>query len=128
MSSSAAGAERFWSYVERSSPEACWEWRGCRQPDGYGVWTTTERGPGGEAVRRKHRAHRHAWTVVNGPVPAGRRVLHRCDNPPCCNPDHLYVGTAADNARDRDRPERRALLRLLRLARRGQQPLPGLDW
>ena len=47
-------------------------------------------------------AHRLSWTMARGPIPAGKWVLHRCDNPPCVNPDHLYIGTAADNAHDRE--------------------------
>lgn len=44
--------------------------------------------------------HRVAWESANGPIPGGLRVLHRCDNPPCCNPAHLFLGTAAENADD----------------------------
>ena len=53
-------------------------------------------------------AHRLAWEAANGPIPAGLLVLHHCDNPPCCNPAHLYVGTAKDNARDCKARGRRA--------------------
>jgi len=48
------------------------------------------------------RTHRVAWELAHGPIPEGMRVLHRCDNPPCCNPDHLFLGTDRDNAADRD--------------------------
>ena len=71
----------------------CIEFAGTRTADGYGMlWV------GG----RQWGAHRWAWTQANGPIPDGMMVLHRCDNPPCWNPDHLFLGTAADNARDRD--------------------------
>lgn len=69
----------------------CHIWRGLRTERGYGVLGSD----------LKHRVHRVAWEAVNGrPVPEGLVVRHRCDNPPCCNPDHLEVGTHADNARD----------------------------
>ena len=52
------------------------------------------------------RAHRLAWELANGPIPAGLNVLHRCDNSHCCNPDHLFVGTQADNMDDMRRKGR----------------------
>lgn len=72
----------------------CMEWAGARTPKGYGQ--TYVRGR-----RAPQRAHRVAWEAARGPIPAGLFVLHACDNPPCVNVDHLYLGTAADNARDR---------------------------
>lgn len=62
--------------------------------DGRGYGQTS--GPG----RRHRRAHRVAWEAVHGPIPAGLFVCHRCDNPPCINVDHLFLGTAVDNSRD----------------------------
>jgi len=67
---------------------ACWEWEGSRFPSGYGRL-------------KRMRAHRAVWEAVYGPIPAGLCVLHRCDNPPCVRPDHLRLGTQADNMRDR---------------------------
>lgn len=46
-------------------------------------------------------AHRYAWLITNGPIPAGASVLHHCDNPPCVRPDHLFLGNALDNAQDK---------------------------
>jgi hypothetical protein len=50
--------------------------------------------------RRLAYAHRIAWELTNGPIPAGEFICHHCDNPPCCNPSHLFPGTQADNMRD----------------------------
>lgn len=88
--------ERFWSYVvvTPEDPDACWGWSGGTTPDGYGVFTL-ERGG-------HEKAHRYSYTLACGAIPAGLLVRHSCDNPPCCNPRHLLVGTDADNAHDRD--------------------------
>lgn len=82
---------KFWMRVLRPSPDSCWEWQGGHS-HGYGsVWWQG----------RSRHAHRVAWTLARGPVPDGMGVLHHCDNPPCCNPAHLYLGTDVENARDR---------------------------
>jgi len=52
------------------------------------------------------KAHRVAWILSRGPIPGGMLVCHHCDNPPCCNPDHLFIGTHADNIRDRTQKNR----------------------
>ena len=87
-------AQRFWAKVDKSGGEAaCWTWTGFRRNDGYGSFRV-----GIAPVR----AHRVALVLSGIPVPAGKPVLHSCDNPPCVNPAHLRVGTHADNAKDRD--------------------------
>lgn len=87
-------AERFWGKVDRSDgPDACWPWLAFRNYDGYGAfWLDGKNRP----------AHVVAWTLTHGqPPPEKPNVLHRCDNPPCCNPfGHLFVGTAHDNTAD----------------------------
>ena len=82
---------RFRRYVVERGPNECWEWTGARS-SGYGELAM----PGTYPAK----AHQLAWEAANGPVPDGLWVLHRCDNPPCVNPAHLYVGTHADNMRD----------------------------
>jgi hypothetical protein len=81
-----------------AGPDDCWLWIGRSVVDGYGVIAT-----GGRGVRRTIRAHRYAYELAYGPIPDGLSVLHNCptgDNPACCNARHLWLGTAADNARD----------------------------
>jgi hypothetical protein len=78
--------------VDRGSPLGeCWEYTGCRHRQGYGSITVGGLG---------HGTHRIAYTVANGPIPDGLFVCHHCDNPPCCNPAHLFLGTNLDNMRD----------------------------
>jgi hypothetical protein len=90
-----AFAARFWSRVDKSG--ACWLWTLSRHDFGYGQVVVK---------RRPRGAHRVAWELMNGPIPEGMSVLHRCDNPPCCNPAHLFLGTDADNAFDKVRKGR----------------------
>lgn len=83
---------RFWRKVRIRGFKECWDWLGYTRPDGYGeagmdydIWL----------------AHRLSWTLVRGAIPEGLCVLHRCDNPRCVNPYHLFLGTRTDNATDR---------------------------
>lgn len=91
--------ERFWPKVDKRGPEDCWEWIGARQVSGYG-FIYAGRNP------RFLIAHRVSWELANGPIPAGLVVCHHCDDPPCCNPKHLFLGTRADNNRDRAKKKR----------------------
>lgn len=86
---------QFWARVDKSGgPDACWEWQGARNRQGYGI--ASVRGV------RASSSHRIAYILEHGSIAAGMLIRHyTCDNPPCCNPSHLREGTSADNAQDR---------------------------
>jgi len=85
---------RFWSKVNKT--DTCWLWTASKRHKGYGafVWADAD----GNIVQG--RAHRFAWELANGPIPAGLCVLHRCDTPACVRVDHLFLGTKAENNAD----------------------------
>jgi hypothetical protein len=77
---------------------------GATKEGGYGLIGSGE--PRTNGVTPTMKTHRAAWLVTYGPVPEGMCVLHSCDNPPCCRPDHLFLGTLKENSEDRDRKGR----------------------
>ena len=84
---------RFWSKVKILDSNECWVWQAHKNKAGYGRF---------RIVRRWKMDHRMAWTLTNGNIPNWLivKVLHHCDNPPCCNPTHLFLGTQIDNMKD----------------------------
>lgn len=80
---------RFFAKIKKT--ESCWLWTGSQDKAGYGKISE------GQKVRSTHRV---SWEIHNGTIPDGLNVLHRCDNPPCVNPAHLFLGTISDNAQD----------------------------
>lgn len=94
--------DRFWAKVEVRGPGECWGWRGATNPKGYGMIGVT-RGDRQAAIT----AHRFSYLIHHGPIPTGMQVCHTCDNPPCSNPAHLWLGTASDNQLDAFRKGRK---------------------
>jgi HNH endonuclease len=91
--------KRYWPKVNVADPNECWNWNAkARHPYGYGRMTA------GRGVNLK--AHQIGWALENGPIPVGMLICHACDNPSCCNPNHLFLGSQTDNMGDAKRKGR----------------------
>lgn len=83
--------EDVWRYVAVGAPDECWPWQGATRRRGYGIFSVNH---------KNYVASRIVYEITTGMPPGSLFVCHRCDNPPCCNPAHLFLGTATDNVRD----------------------------
>lgn len=82
---------RYDFYRQVKKTKGCWNWKGTKTRTGYGVFTFNS---------ERCQAHRTSYEFAYGPIPKGKFVLHKCDNPACVKPDHLFLGTQKDNVRD----------------------------
>jgi hypothetical protein len=101
--------QRFWEKVDKNKSDTfyegtrCWEWIAAKDQKGYGFI--------GIGTGVATRAHRMSWVLAHGEFPKELCVLHKCDNPSCVNPDHLFLGTNQDNIDDRERKGRNIVYR-----------------
>ncbi len=84
----------FWNKVNKNGPNGCWEWTAATRKSGYGAF---------KFDGKVYDAHRFVWNfTIKMPIPEGQIVCHKCDNRICVNPDHLYLGSYVDNAKDKN--------------------------
>lgn len=91
----------FWNKIKVLGNNDCWEWRAFKDKDGYGQYSSWKDGD-------EQRVHRIMWILKFGSIPKGALVCHKCDNPSCCNPNHLFLGTHRNNVEDKVSKNRQA--------------------
>jgi hypothetical protein len=105
---------KFWDRVNKT--DNCWIWRGYRhQSHHYGTL---------KVFKKRTYAHRYAWELTYGKIPNEMHVLHHCDNPPCVRPNHLFLGTQADNNRDKKQKGRLVFGSKRKLAKLKESDIP----
>jgi hypothetical protein len=93
--------------IDKDAETGCWHWTGLKDVRGYGrinIWSPAIKNTKYEL------AHRASYRLHCGEIPDGMVILHKCDTPSCCNPEHLSIGTQRDNIRDMDQKGRRTVL------------------
>jgi len=92
--------QRFWERIDKRSVNECWEWMGRKEKEGYGIFTING---------KRMATHRYSYELHNGSIDKKLDVLHKCDNPACCNFLHLFQGTHIDNMKDMISKNRHAI-------------------
>lgn len=117
-----ATADRFWAKVQNARIRGCcWPWVGYKKKSGHGLTTLAEH----TGRRIPLHAHKVAWLLVRGEIPEGLCANHKCHNPACCNPEHMYLGTRAENMQDRF--DKKARKYRVQKAKRATPPEPTVS-